>query len=637
MSGRTVLQTVAVLAMIWACVAHAAADEPVPRHAGTRILRSAPLVVEVGDPASEAFRWNRGVRFSPVAGAVRAELNGQEFLYAPVSGGVVDGGFVGGLAMEFDIGQESFQPDPPGYDEGSNGDPFLKVGVGILRRDANPYRFNGNYPIVESATTTATWGEDRAHFVQTLTGHANGYSYRLEEDLIVKNDRIVMHYRLRNTGSKPFTTEQYIHNFLSFRGRSVGPEVRLSFPYDITTSPSIPEWTPPARGRRVRTAANPTIVRIGNMIEYAERVSSVPKVWVYKPQDYVGPDRFAIEHLGTQQRLIIESSIPATNVGIWTTNYQISPEQFVQVTVAPSEEVEFRRTYRFHVAGFVPEDSTGDETVDANDLSLTSSAWLSEPGDPAWLPAADVSSPPDDRIELHDLNGLGRRWREPSGLPAPIARWRLDETTGATAHDERGEHPGILHNFADSASHWTAGMLDGGLQFDGVDDYVEIPGHAGVIGRQARTVTAWISLRKMPASNQTILAWGQPDPGRHWLLEVDADRQLRFSCEGGYAVATAREVGDTRWHHVAAALDPLVAETPQVSDIRLYVDGWPQTVYDMAEHEIDTSDATNLRIGASHGDNPNQPFGGIIDDVRIYDRALDSSGILAILREASAP
>ena len=46
----------------------ARADEaPQPVHAGTRILRSGGLVVEVGDPDSADCRWNKGLRFSPVA------------------------------------------------------------------------------------------------------------------------------------------------------------------------------------------------------------------------------------------------------------------------------------------------------------------------------------------------------------------------------------------------------------------------------------------------------------------------------------------------------------------------------------------------------------------------------------------
>jgi|GEM_PF-837039 len=608
------------------------AGQPLPVHAGTRILRGGSLVVEVGDPESPEARWNQGLRFSPVASVLRAQLHGREFLYSPVNGGALT--YLGGLPMEFDIGQEAFQPDPPGYNEGKSGDPFLKIGVGILRRNASAYNFSANYQVVELAHTTVTWRQDRAHFVQTLAGSANGYSCRLEEDVIVKNDRIVMKYRLQNTGTKTFTTEQYLHNFLCFSNRPVGPNVRLSFPYDFTTSPAVALWQPPARVRPFGIAASPTVVRIANMIEYVEAASSVPKIWVYKPEGYAGPERFAVEHLDTQQRMVIETSIPAAYVGIWTTNYQVSPEQFVLITLAPDEEIEFTRTYTFQIDGFVPQDGTGDGTVDVNDLARTSAAWLTEPADARWEPACDISSPPDDKIDLHDLTALAGQWRQESGLPEPIAHWRFDETEGTTARDERGQHSGVLRNFPSDSSQWVPGTDGGGLLFDGIDDAVEIAGYPGITGKHPRTVTVWIKLNEKPSENQGILAWGEQAPGRSWLVEVDTNRKLRFSCGEGYAVASDRLVGDTQWHHIAVALDPMVADAPYVGNIRLYVDARPQPLYEMAEHEIDTGRSESARIGVSL--DPSEPghFNGIIDDVRVYETALCTAHVLGIYRES---
>ncbi len=632
MSKFRLVWIVATALLVLILQAAPAGGQPLPVHAGTRLLRSDSLVVEVGDPESPEAEWNQGLRFSPVANVLRAQLHGREFLYSPVNGGALS--YLGGLPMEFDIGQEAFQPDPPGYNEGNNGDQFLKIGVGILRRNASAYNFSANYQVVELAHTTVTWHQDRAHFVQTLAGSASGYSCRLEEDVIVKNDRIIMRYRLRNTGTRTFTTEQYLHNFLCFSNRSVGPNVRLSFPYDFTTSPAVSLWQPPARVRPFAIAASPTVVRIANMIEYMEAASSVPKIWVYQPAGYAGPQRFAVEHLDTQQRVIIETSIPAAYVGIWTTDYQVSPEQFVLITLAPNEEIEFTRTYIFQIDGFVPQDCTADGTVDVNDLSRASAAWLSEPADARWEPACDISSPPDDKIDLHDFTALANRWRQEGGLPGPVAHWRFDETAGTTAHDERGQHPGILRNFPGDDSQWVTGAVGGGLVFDGTDDAVEIAGYSGIAGKNPRTVTAWIKLNEKPSENQAILAWGEQAPGEYWLLEVDTNRKFRFSCGEGYAVASDRLVGDLQWHHIAVALDPMVADDPHVGDIRLYVDARPQPLYEMTEHEIDTGSAESVRIGASH--DPNEPghFNGIIDDVRIYDTALCTAHVLRIYRES---
>ncbi len=615
---------VAALFLLTCAAGRTAGEDATPVHAGTRLLRSGSMIVEVGDPESGQCLWNKGTRFSPVANILRVQLCHREFLYSPVGGGALS--YLGGLPMEFDIGQEAFQPDPPGYNEGANGAPFLKIGVGILRRDSGAYDFSKSYPVIEAARSAVTWLPDRAHFVQTLTGSANGYSCHLEEDVIAKNDRLILRYLLRNTGAKAFTTEQYLHNFTCFSGRTVGPNVRLSFPYEFTTSPAVTAWQPPPKGRTLAVASAPAVVRIANMIEYMEKVSSVPKIWVYAPENYTGPHRFAVEHTESQQRVTIEASIPAAYVGLWTTDYQISPEQFLIIKLAPGEEIAYTRTYIFGLDGFVPQDGTGDSRVDVNDLSLVCAAWLTQPGSAAWSAAGDISLPMDDRIDLRDLSVLARQWRQDGGLPAPVAHWTFDEAAGTTAHDQRERHDMTLHNFPDDGSQWASGASSGGLQCDGIDDYAEVTDGFGMTGRTPRTLTAWVKSSEKPTASQAILSWGEPGAGRHWLLEVDANRRLRFSCGTGYALAT-RLVGDTQWHHIAVVLDPLVPDAPHISDIRLYVDARPQVVYEIAEGHVSTTASGSLRLGAAFDPNQSQPFRGVLDEVRLYDAALCPANI----------
>lgn len=620
------LFSAAVLASF--CRTVRAADDPQPIHAGTRVLHSGGLVVEVGDPDSPDCRWNQGLRFSPVANVVRVQLDGRDFVYAPVSGGSL--GFVGGLPMEFDIGQEAFQPDPPGYNEGANGSPFLKIGVGILTRNSSAYNFSSSYPVVELAQTTTTWRRDRAHFVQTLSGTANGYSYRLEEDVVVKNDRLIMHYVLTNTGTKTFTTEQYLHNFLTFGQRNVGPNYRVYFPYNMTASPPVRQWEPPQFllvGRGFQWVDNnPPMVSLENMILYPQTISSVPKTWIYKPDDYVGPDTVAVEQTDIGQQVIIDSSLRSAYIGIWTTSYQVSPEQFVIITLAPGEQADFTRTYRFSADGSTPLDCTGDRAINANDLTAMSSAWLSTPGETRWDPSCDISNPGDDIIDNKDLAVLGQVWGQDANGPAPIAHWPFDETAGLIAADVAGSRNGSLLGFPADNSQWMTGHAGGALEFDGVDDYVEAEGFAGVCGKHARAVLAWIKTQPEPTGKLPIIAWGQNEPGAHWLVEVDEDRRLRLSCGSGFVSAGQQQIGDSVWHHVAVVLDPVDPARPFISDVQFHVDGRRTTIYKMQEAGIDTACGENVRIGASHDPNAST-FAGVIDEVIIFDAAVGATAI----------
>ncbi|UCC99039.1 MAG: hypothetical protein JSW66_03965 [Phycisphaerales bacterium] len=525
--------------------------------------------------------------------------------------------------MEFDIGQESYQPDPPGYNEGSNGSAFLKIGVGILRRNSSAYNFSTSYPVVELAQTITTWESDRAHFVQTLSGTANGHSYKLEEDVIVKNDRILMHYVLTNTGTKTFSTEQYLHNFLAFSQKTVGPDYRVYFPYNVTTSPQTRQWVPPelqlvGRGYHF-VDTNPPMVRLGNMILYTKTITSVPKTWIYKPDDYSGPDTIAVEQSDIGQRVIIDSTLRSAYIGIWTTSYQVSPEQFVVITLAPGEHATFTRTYRFSTGQSLPQDCTGDGVINGGDLLALSSAWLTAPGQTSWDSSCDVSDPPDNWIDNKDLAALGRAWCQDGIRPMPWAHWPLNETTGLVAADSVGSYDGSLVAFSGDDSQWVTGRVGGALEFDGVDDYVEIDGYRGVAGKGPRTVLVWVRTRGTPTGTSPIIAWGRNHPGARWLLEVDEDQRLRLSCGSGFISANEQQIGDGDWRHVAVVLDSVDRQRPLISDVLLYVDGRRRTVYKMQEAEIDTGNVENVCIGAAHGpDNPK--FAGTIDEVMIFDR-----------------
>ena len=73
-------------------------------------------------------------------------------------------------------------------------------------------------------------------------------------------------------------------------------------------------------------------------------------------------------------------------------------------------------------------------------------------------------------------------------------------------------------------------------------------------------------------------------------------------------------------------LDPVYSNRPLISDVLLYVDGRRRTVYKMQEAEIDTACAESVRIGRAHGPDMGT-FAGIIDEVMIFDAAVDATGV----------
>ncbi|MHC4677009.1 MAG: LamG-like jellyroll fold domain-containing protein [Planctomycetota bacterium] len=203
-----------------------------------------------------------------------------------------------------------------------------------------------------------------------------------------------------------------------------------------------------------------------------------------------------------------------------------------------------------------------------------------------------------------------------------LSHWELDEDSGLTAYDSIGGHDGTLTNFPGDDSQWVAGRLNGSLDFDGIDDYVEMddPAYKGITGTQSRTCAAWI---KTSSTDGSIISWGDTNgAGNKWLLRVQSTGRLRIEVQGGYKISSTI-VNDGIWHHVAAVL--IDDGSPDVDEVKLYIDGQEESFYSSVSSQgINTVSGTNVSIGAALFNYPSliMPFTGQIDDVRIYDRVL---------------
>jgi hypothetical protein len=66
-----------------------------------------------------------------------------------------------------------------------------------------------------------------------------------------------------------------------------------------------------------------------------------------------------------------------------------------------------------------------------------------------------------------------------------------------------------------------------------------------------------------------------------------------------------------------------------VTDVELYVDGVKITSTESLSRTIDTGSMSDVKIGILD-DGQNRYFDGLINDVRIYNRALDGGEIAAL-------
>jgi len=244
-------------------------------------------------------------------------------------------------------------------------------------------------------------------------------------------------------------------------------------------------------------------------------------------------------------------------------------------------------------------DLNRDGIVDSTDICMMVDHWHTDE------PYCDIAPAPfgDGIVDIQDMAILGENLFEDYRM---IAHWKLDETEGNIAHDNTGNHHATLN----SNPVWqpAEGKMDGALQFDGIDDYA----NAGFVLNPSSgplSAYAWIK-GSMPG--QVIIS--QTDGtgfGGTWLGADQVDGKL-FTNLMYFELASESVITDDQWHHVGIVWDG--------SRRYLYVD----------EEEVarDTSDMTaiqstgDLYLGASKNLEATSFFSGLIDDVRIYNRAV---------------
>lgn len=199
----------------------------------------------------------------------------------------------------------------------------------------------------------------------------------------------------------------------------------------------------------------------------------------------------------------------------------------------------------------------------------------------------------------------------PAGL---VAAYSFNETAGTSANDASGN--GNTGSIA-GATRTAAGKYGGALSFNGVSDRVNINDSASLDLTAGMTIEAWVRPSSL-SGWRTVILKEKPGDFAYALYASNGSRPGGYTRTGGLdaAVGTAALALDA-WTHLAATYDGAF--------LRLYVNGAQVTAV-AASGSIDVS-TSPLRIGgnAVWG---SEYFAGLIDEVRVYNRALSAAEIM---------
>jgi Concanavalin A-like lectin/glucanases superfamily len=201
----------------------------------------------------------------------------------------------------------------------------------------------------------------------------------------------------------------------------------------------------------------------------------------------------------------------------------------------------------------------------------------------------------------------------------PIAAYSFDEGEGESAEDLTGNG----HTATLEGAEWsTHGRYGGALEFDGEDDVVKIPDSPELDFTEEFTLEAWVRPGEdrtwAPVFAKQIGDGKSPNKLAYWLYGGQSEEKPYGGTEtstGEECKATGPEpLTEGAWTHVAVTYDGAKA--------RLYADGELIASCNAPTPRV-TEGALQIGGGSEQGDY----FQGRIDEVRVYDRALDKGEI----------
>ena len=214
-------------------------------------------------------------------------------------------------------------------------------------------------------------------------------------------------------------------------------------------------------------------------------------------------------------------------------------------------------------------------------------------------------------------------WTSASGL---VGYWSFDGT-GSIANNQiaglrdesgRGNH-GTASNANATGMAFVPGRVGNAVTFDGVDDFVNVPHSASLNITSAITIEAWINSRDF--ANRMHDRWIVGKRTDSWALSgyIFLFGWMRdfYWTLGGIAggVAHVGEFPLNTWHHLVGTFDG--------THLRLYINGIMISAVISANPF--TSNFEPVRIGGQG----HHSFNGLIDEVRIHNRALSAAEIRA--------
>jgi len=222
------------------------------------------------------------------------------------------------------------------YDQARPGDPFVKIGVGVLRKiDDKPYQFATAYPVIDTGKWTTHTSASGVSFQQTLKSPIGiAYVYRKTLKLDPHQPILVLEHELKNTGTEVIDTQVYDHDFYVLDDAPTGPDMAVRFPFAPVAQ------QPLENGAFIEGKQ----LLFHRTFETGESVFSALTGYSNAASDY----DFIVENRSTGTGVEQTGDLPLSRINFWSIRTTICPEAYLHLKIAPGETARWTIRYRFY-------------------------------------------------------------------------------------------------------------------------------------------------------------------------------------------------------------------------------------------------------------------------------------------------
>ncbi|MDC0920975.1 immunoglobulin domain-containing protein [Opitutales bacterium] len=249
-------------------------------------------------------------------------------------------------------------------------------------------------------------------------------------------------------------------------------------------------------------------------------------------------------------------------------------------------------------------------------FAITDANSTQHDGNYSVVVSNDFGSVESNKVEVKISDAL---------LNGLVGWWKFDETNGTLAIDSsvNGYHGNLFNGPT-----WSTGKIGGALSFDGVDDRVNLP-HNTLNGQIDVTVSFWFLESQNNTDHHHFISAASTTQSNRFLLGVNSDGEFNYNDNDSSdikRIVYQYSESLTNWSHIVL--------TRSISGAKLFIEGSLKTNESFANTHFNIAQ-NGLWIGGDQdsvggGWSTTQQLNGLLDDLRIYDRALSAAEVKAL-------